>query len=208
MKLYGFPGSPNTWKVRAFAEQIGAPLDFVVVDLSKGAQRQADYLALNPLGRTPTLVDGDFVLWESTAIMQYLGDSAKTDLWPQRPRTRADISRWQSWGLQHFGPFATMPMAYERIAKKIYGRGDPDPQVVAKAEAAFRIEAGMLDAHLAKHSHLVEDRLTLADFSIIANLVYWAPAGMPLTEFVHAKRWFDAISSLPAWTKTAPQSRP
>src|SRR5215510_2916338 len=72
MKLYGFPPSPNTWKVRAVAPHIGIPLELALVDLSKGQQRTPEYLALNPTGRTPTLVDGDLVLWESTAIMHYL----------------------------------------------------------------------------------------------------------------------------------------
>jgi len=64
MKLYGFPGSPNTWKVRAVAAHLGLAVEDVFVDLMKGEQRAPDYLALNPTGRTPTLVDGDFVLWE------------------------------------------------------------------------------------------------------------------------------------------------
>jgi len=62
MKLYGFPLSPNTWKVRAVAAQLGIKLELQIVDLSKGEQRTPAYLALNPTGRTPTLVDGDFVL--------------------------------------------------------------------------------------------------------------------------------------------------
>ncbi len=74
MKLYGFPPSPNTWKVLATAHQMGLPLEVEFVDLTKGAQRKPEYLALNPTGRTPTLVDGDFKLGESSAIMQYLGN--------------------------------------------------------------------------------------------------------------------------------------
>src|SRR6185437_2975625 len=69
MKLYGFPASPNTWKVRALASHLGINLDFVLVDLTK--PRTAEYLTVHPAGRTPALVDGDFVLTESNAIMQY-----------------------------------------------------------------------------------------------------------------------------------------
>src|SRR5262245_8645262 len=101
MKLYGFPASPNTWKVRAVAAHPGIGLDEQFVDLTKGAQRSPDYLALNPTGRTPTLVDGDFVLWEATAIMQYLAERKTSPLWPGDTRSRADITRWQSWNLQH-----------------------------------------------------------------------------------------------------------
>ena len=59
MKRYGFPPSPNTWKVRAVAAYLKLPLELELVDLGKGAQRAPAYLAINPTGRTPTLVDGE-----------------------------------------------------------------------------------------------------------------------------------------------------
>src|SRR5215467_14499688 len=71
MKLYGFPPSPNTWKVRSVAAHIGLPLELALVDLSKGQQRTPEYLALNPTGRPPTRVDGDLVLWESWQLQHW-----------------------------------------------------------------------------------------------------------------------------------------
>src|SRR5207253_150811 len=102
MKLYGFPPSPNTWKVRAVAAHLGIPLELELVDLVKGASHSPDYLAINPTGRTPTLVDGDFKLWESNAIMQYIASQKPNSLWPNNARAQADIARWQSWQLAHF----------------------------------------------------------------------------------------------------------
>src|ERR1700704_5873752 len=99
MKLYGFPPSPNTSKVRAVAAHIGVPLEFEIVDLTKGQSRTPDFLAINPNGRTPVLKDGDFTLWESNAIMQYVAGKKKNTLWPDDARTRADITRWQCWQL-------------------------------------------------------------------------------------------------------------
>src|SRR5215510_3316885 len=119
MKLYGFPHSPNTWKVRAVAAHLGLPLELHVVDLTKGEQRAPGYLALNPTGRTPTLIDGDLVLWESTAIMQYLAERKPNALWPSDARKRADIMRWQSWQLQHWGSEACGPLIFQRVVKKI-----------------------------------------------------------------------------------------
>jgi glutathione S-transferase len=98
MKLYGFPISPNTWKVRAVATHLGIVVDNQLVDLSRGEQR-APECSLNPTGRTPTLVDGDFVLWESNAIMQYLASGEPNALWPDDAKRGADIARWQSWEL-------------------------------------------------------------------------------------------------------------
>jgi glutathione S-transferase len=71
MKLYGFPPSPRTWQVLAVAAHLGTPLELEFVDLPNGDQRNPEFLAINPTGRVPALVDGDFKLWESTAITQF-----------------------------------------------------------------------------------------------------------------------------------------
>src|SRR5882757_9001255 len=172
MKLYGFPPSPNTWKVRAVAAHLGLPLELVMVDLTKGGQRTPDYLALNPSGRTPTLVDGDFVLWESTAIMQYIADRKPNALWPSDARARADITRWQCWNLAHWGGEACQPLIFQRLVKKIFNMGPPDAAPVDKATESFNREASTLDAHLGKHGFLVGSAVTLADFSVAAPLFY------------------------------------
>ncbi len=104
MKLYGFPPSPNTFKVQAVALHLDIPLEFEIVYLAKGANRAAEFLQLNPGGRTPVLVDGDFTLWESNAIMQYLASQKPNTLWPDNARTRADIARWQFWQVAHWHP--------------------------------------------------------------------------------------------------------
>lgn len=78
MKLYYFPRSPNTRKVWATAIALGIDLELELVDLLAGQQRNPAYLKLNPNGLTPTLQDGDFVLWESNAMMQYVA-SKKTE---------------------------------------------------------------------------------------------------------------------------------
>ncbi len=204
MKLYGFAGSPNTWKVRAFAEHIGVPIEFAVVDLTKGEQRKPAFLEINPTGRTPALVDGNFKLWESTAIMQYIASKKKNDLWPDDAKTRAHIMQWQSWQLQHWAD-ACEPLLMERVVKAFFNLGAPDQVVIGKAEEAFLKEGSMLDAHLGRHSHLVADRLTLADFSAASYLFHAERAGMPIAKFNNIRRWFGEVSALPAWARTAPQ---
>jgi glutathione S-transferase len=204
MKLYGFPPSPNTWKVRAVAAHLGLPLELQFVDLSNGAQRTADYLALNPTGRAPTLVDGDFVLWESTAIMQYLADRKVNSIWPNDSRARADIMRWQSWHLQHWGKEACQPLIFELLVKKIMNMGAPDAAAVEKGMQAFHREAAVLDAHLAKQPYLIATGLTLADFSVASTLFYSKEAEMPVAPYAHVRDWFARVSALPAWRDTAP----
>jgi glutathione S-transferase len=89
MKLYGFPASPNTRKVQAVAAHLDMPLEFEFVDITKGKSRTPEFLKMNPNGRTPVFMDGDFTLWESNAIMQYLASQRQNDLWPDDARTRA-----------------------------------------------------------------------------------------------------------------------
>src|SRR5262245_9343883 len=208
MKLYGFPGSPNTWKVRALAAHLGLPIDFELVDLAKGQQRTPEYLAINPTGRTPVLVDGDFTLWESNAILQYLASKTKTSLWPEDARTRADIARWQSWQLAHWGPDSCIPLVFQRLVKAVLNLGPPDEAAVAKATEAFHRDARLLDAHLSRQPYLVGNNLTLADFAVAAPLFHAARAEMPLAPYAHVRDWFGRVSALPAWQQTAPKPIP
>jgi glutathione S-transferase len=203
MKLYGFPPSPNTWKVRAVAAQLGIPLDLALVDLTK--PRTPDYLAVNPAGRTPTLVDGDFTLTESNAIMQYLASRVPSTLWPDDARSRADITRWQSWQLAHWGSECCQPLIFQRLVKKLLNLGPPDEAVVAKGTEAFNREARMLDAHLSKQPYLVGDAITLADFAVAAQLFYAKEGELPLAPYSHVRDWFARVSALPAWRDTAPE---
>jgi glutathione S-transferase len=205
MKLYGFPPSPNTWKVRALAAHLGVPLELEFIDLSKGAQYAPAYLALNPTGRTPTLVDGDFKLWESNAILQYIAGKSANSLWPNDARTRADIARWQFWQLGHWGAEACQPLTFQRLVKKIMNLGPPDEAAVAKGTEAFNKEAKMLDAHLGKHQYLVGNALTIADFAVAAPLLYAQQAEMPLGPYGNLRAWFDRVAALPCWRETAPQ---
>jgi glutathione S-transferase len=204
MKLYGFPPSPNTWKVRAVAAHLGIPLALEFVDLTKGQSRTPQYLALNPTGRTPVLVDGDFTLWESTAIMQYLASLKPNALRPDDARSQADVVRWQSWYLQHWGPEACEPMLFERLVKRFLDLGPPDAAVLAKATEAFHKEAAVLDAHLSARPYLVGTGLTLADFSVVSPLVYAAEGELPVDGYPYLRDWSARILALPAWRETAP----
>lgn len=206
MKLYGFTPSPNTWKVRAVAAHLGVALDYEYVDLLKGASHTPAYLAINPTGRTPALVDGDFKLWESEAIMQYIASRKPNALFPDDARTRADIMRWQSWQLAHWGKEGCDPLIFNRLVKKLLNLGPPDETAVAKGTEAFHKEAKILDAQLAKGPYLVGKELTLADFAVAAPLFYIQQGGLPVEPYAKLRDWFGRVSALPAWKDTAPQA--
>ena len=167
--------------------------------------RAPAYLALNPAGRTPTLVDGDVTLWESNAIMQYLADRASNTLWPNDARARADITRWQCWQLAHWSKEGCEPLIFQRLVKKLLNLGPPDEAILAKGTEAFNREARVLDGHLSKHSYLVGNGVTLADFACAAPLFYAKEAELPLAPYAHVRDWFARVSALPAWRDTAPE---
>ena len=135
-----FRRSPNSWQVRALAAHLEIPLEFEFVDITKGESHTPAYLALNPTGRTPTLVDGDFTLWESHAIMQYIAGKTASSLWPDDARARADITRWQA-GARALGPGSLGAGADRAVRQEVLNLGPPDEAIVAKGIEAFHKEA-------------------------------------------------------------------
>src|SRR5882757_5825345 len=137
MILHTVPGSPNTRKVEADILHLGLEVEIRPHNLFAGDLRRPDYLAVNPNAKVPTLVDGDFTLWESAAIMQYLADKpGDNTLFPRNPRTRADITRWQCWEGLYFNS-ALGTLAFETVAKPKHNAGPPDAGLVEQARASL-----------------------------------------------------------------------
>jgi glutathione S-transferase len=208
MKLYYHPNSPNCVDVLATANQLGIQLDLQLVDLMKGAQKDPAFLKINPNGRVPALVDGDFILWESNAIMQYIA-STKTghSLWPADDKTRADIARWQFWQASQWSK-ATGTLVWENMIKKFLNLGAPDPAKIKEGEELFHASAAVLDGHLKDRQYLVGDSLTLADFSVAAPLIYARPARLPLEKYENVRAWYGRVEKLDAWKKSLPAMMP
>jgi len=203
MRLYMNPYSANARRAHMTAIQLGIDHEDVVVDLAKRDHKAPGFLAMNPNGRVPVLVDGDFVLTESHAIMTYLADKAGDDaLYPRAPQARADVHRWLFWNANHFQP-AVSVLNFERIVKTIRGLGAPDPNEVARGESLVREFAGVLDQHLATRTWLSQDRLTLADLAVATPFQSRVPAKLPLDGFPHIEAWLARMQDLACWKKTA-----
>ena len=189
MKLYDFPFSPNCRKVRAVAYELGVALEPVPVDLIKGEQRAPAFLARNPNGRVPVLEDGDLVLWESTAIMRYLATG--TALVPTDRRKAAEMDRWIAWQLAHLGP-SMSKVAFERIVKKLTGRGTPDQARIDEGTAEFATLSAILDRALEGREY-VAGPLTLADFALAAHYSLAQPAGLSLDAHPRVAAWLQRV---------------
>lgn len=195
MKLYDFAFSPNCRKVRAVAYELHVALQPVHVDLVKGASRTAPFLAMNPNGRVPVLVDGDFILWESTAIMRYLSSKQGGALVPKSPRAQADMDRWLAWQLAHLGP-AMSKVAFERIVKRLTGQGAPDEAVIAAGSAEFAKLTAVLEEALAGHASTDEylvGELSLADFALASHYSLASGCGLPLAAFPRVAGWLARV---------------
>ncbi len=202
MKLHIVPGSPNCRKVQAVAHELQSPVEYVMVDFDSGGHKAPEYLALNPNGLVPTLVDGDLRLWESNAIAQYLADRhGQTALWPEDPARRADVSRWQSWELAHFGRHLATALV-ERIFKPLMG-GTPDEAVATEALTAWAPTAAILDAHLAGQPFVAGEHHTLADFCLACQLPLATLGRIDLSPYPNMRAWLDRLDALPAWRATA-----
>jgi glutathione S-transferase len=200
MKLYGDPGSGSTRRVFAALYHIGVEFDFELIDLFKGDNRTPAFLALNPNGMIPVLVDGDVVLWEASAINLHLAEKFGSDLLPSGP-DRALAMQWMFWAAEHWrqGPPALFG---ERIAKVVMGVAQ-DPRVIADAEASIRKFAVILDAHLEDRRYVVGDKVSLADFDLAATFTHLTRTHPPYAEFPNVTAWHQRLlDEVPAWART------
>jgi len=204
MKLYVNVMSPNVRRARLTAAVLGIELDEQALDFGKGEHKTPAYLALNPNGAVPTLVDGDFVLTESRAIMQYLASKKpEAGLLPLDERGRAQVTRWQFWDASHFSP-ACGTLAFQRVMKKRFGLGEPDAAKVDEALATIHRYGAVLDGQLQGKRFIVGDALTLADLTIASSLMYAKQAEVPLADHPNVAAWFERIAATDAWKKTSP----
>jgi glutathione S-transferase len=192
-------------QVLALARHLG--IDTRYVRLDGAGLRSAAYAALNPNRKAPTLVDGDVVLWEASAIMAYLCLKTGSDLWPADPMQQVDVLRWIGWNDCHWSR-ATGPFYFEHIVKATFALGSPDREALKADVADLLKHAAVLDAHLQDRSHVACGRLTIADFRLAAMATDWREAEMPLGEFPNIVRWLDGLMRLPAWANPWPVEEP
>jgi glutathione S-transferase len=203
MRLYHHPVSSNARRVMLAAIHMGTPLETTEVNLMDPADRRR-LEELNPNSKVPVLQDGDFVLWESCAIMQYLAERTYGQtLYPDNVVRRADINRWMFWACQHFSPALSI-IVWENIWKGLTGNGGPDPVEVARGAEEVKQFATVLDNHLAGRQWVVGDSLTLADFALAAPLMYTEQAKLPVTEYINLQAWYARVQELDAWKQTQP----
>jgi glutathione S-transferase len=198
LRIHAFPPSPRAFKVLTVVEHLGLPYELVLCDLTKAAQKETAFTAINPNQKMPALEDADFKLWESNAIIQYLASKKPGALLPLDERARADVSRWMFWESTTWDSAAAV-LAFENFVKGFFGLGGPDPARVAEGEQKFNFAARILDAHLKGRDYVAGGKLSIADFSLAAALTLAEPAKIPLAPYAEIQRWGARMAALPAW---------
>ena len=151
MRLYLFPPSSRVLGIVALKYHLALDCEFKPIDLGRGDQFVPEYLALNPNKKMPTLTDGEFVLWESNAILFYMASKRpESGLWPSDLRGQADVLRWLAWESAHWDAESCGMVAFEKGSKAVLGLGEPDPAFIARGEQNFVRFAAVLDRHLIK----------------------------------------------------------
>lgn len=201
IKIYGDPGSGSLRRVTSAAAVMGVAIERVNIDLFKGESHTPEFLGLNPHGLSPVMVDGDFVLYESAAINLYLAEKVGSDLAGATTRERYQILQWMFWSGEQWRVFATL--TFDQVLAKRFMGQPADGIIVKLAADKLRAGAAVLDAHLAKHSYIVGDRLTLADFDIAGPFSQNERTKIPLNEFPNLVAWQQRLlETVPAWADT------
>jgi glutathione S-transferase len=200
MQLYNANLSPNALRVRAVANELGITLEIVDIDLRKGENRTDRFLKLNPNGKVPVLVDGDFVLWESRAINAYLASlKPEAGLYPADARKRALIDQWSYLQAIHLGP-AMQRIAFERFVKGKFGMGAADENALAGPLKDVAQFLPILDAELAG-KEWIAGKLSIADFAVGSTFMYRKEANIPLSSAPHVAGWIERLEARPSWQK-------
>ena len=196
IKFY-YSGAPNPMKVALFLEESGLPYEAMPVDTRKGDQHKPEFLAINPNAKVPAIVDGDATVFDSNAILLYLGEKTGKLMPGKGDKARGELLSWLMFVASGVGPFSGQSVHFRNYA--------PEKLPYAINRYAFEAQRhfGILDARLAKNKYVLGDTYTVVDM----NVWGWARL-MPnilgegaWDKFKNLKRMVDEVSVRPAAAK-------
>jgi glutathione S-transferase len=199
--------TPNGRKVSIALEEMSLAYRVIPVELKAGAQKRPEFLALNPNGRIPAIVDrahDDFAVFESGAILVYLAEQTG-QLLPTDAKGRSRVLQWLMWQMGGLGPMHGQANVFVRyFPEKI-------PSVIARYQQETLRLLGVMEAQLARHEFLAGD-YSIADIACWPWVAQVDWAGLSLDGLPQVQRWFDTLAARPAVQRGAavpvPQARP
>lgn len=186
MKLYGF-GPTRSLRALWGLKELGVEFEFIPVNLEAGEHKTPEFLAINPAGKVPVLVDGDLVLPESAAIVLYLAEKyPEKGLMPSKLEQRAQVYRWVLFAVTE------LEQPLWRMAKHsfLYPENKRLPQDIELARDDFEAMAAVLERHMTGRQFIVGERMTVAD-CVTAYLMDWADEQQLLAGFPNLKAYLQ-----------------
>lgn len=193
LKFY-YSGAPNPMKVALFLEEAGLPYEAIPVDTRKGDQHRPEYLAINPNAKVPAIVDGDVTVFDSNAILLYLGEKTGKFMPPAGDKLRGELLSWLMFIASGVGPYSGQSVHFRNYA----------PDKIEYAINRYMYEAqrhyGIIDARLGKQKYMVGDTYTIVDMALWgwARLIPVALGESYWAKFPNLKRLMDEVSARPA----------
>jgi glutathione S-transferase len=195
MKLYAGAISPMSKRVRIAAAEAGVAYEATLLDFAKGEPRMPAYLALNPMGKVPTITEGDFTLWESAAIMCFVARKTGSDILPRDPRAEADTLRWLFFCSCHIDPYFTT-LVIERFVK---GKDEPeDVALTQNAEHCLARFLPVVESQLASREFLT-GRFGLGDIALGCMLELDRLLRVDLTPYPTIRQWLARLQARESW---------
>ena len=197
-RFFHAPLSPFCRKVRLVLSE--KKLEFELIE-EKYWEKREDFLALNPFGQVPVLQNSEITLAESSAICEYLNEKfPDPELLPNNIEERAEVRRLVSWFDAKFNREVTQKLVYERITKKIIGKGFPEAKNVKVGMQNIKFHIDYMSSLLEYRQWLAGNEMTLADFTAAAHfsvLDYSRDVDWDRSNLV--KDWYAKIKSRPAF---------
>lgn len=198
LKILGRATSSNVQKVLWFCDEDGIDYEHDNdIGGAFGRNDQPEYLAMNPNGKVPTVIDDSFVLWESNSIVRYLARKHKSALYPSELEARHLVERWMDWQLSvlalHQG---TVLGGLIRTKPE-----DRDMAAIGASQRGWADGMAILDAHLADNEYVGGEAFTIADIPLGSIIHRWFNLDFEKPDMPHVRRWYDLISERPAVQK-------
>src|SRR4051794_38566276 len=198
LTIWGRANSVNVQKALWCLAELDIAYERIDAGMAFGRNNEPDYLAMNPNGRVPTLVDGDFVLWESNSIMRYLNLAygKGSPIYPQAARARAGVDRWLDWTLSTMQP-VDRPVFWALVRTPVEKRDMVAIQKDADAEA---VQWRIVEAQLSTRRFIEGDDFTIADIALGAYARRWfGVEGISKPKLPQLERWFAEFSTRPGF---------
>ncbi|MFQ5766137.1 MAG: glutathione binding-like protein [Rhodospirillales bacterium] len=194
-------GTPNGRKVSVMLEELGLDYNVHEVDISKGQQHEPQFLEISPNNRIPGIVDSEgpggeaIKMFETGAILIYLAEKTKSELYPTDPRKRAVTLQWLMWQMGGVGPM------FGQAHHFMFNPAEDVPYAKERYHNETKRLYKVMNTRLGEAKHLGGDDYTIADIATYPWVQRYNRHQVDLAEFPNVKRWYDEISKRPTVKK-------